>query len=75
MTIIELRTSLHKVIDKIQNEELLQVVYDFLKTRENSKTGKLWQSLLEEQKNELMASCEESENDEMLISNSDIFNS
>ncbi len=73
MTTIEIRASLHKVIDKIQNEELLQALYDFLKTRENSKSGKLWKSLSEEQKNELLASYEESKNDSILISNDDIF--
>ena len=74
MTTIEIRTSLHKVIDKIQNEELLQAIYDFLKTHENSKSGKLWESLSHEQKNELLASYEESENDDKLISNDEIFN-
>lgn len=75
MTAIELKSNLHKVIDRIQNEELLQAIYDFLKTRENSQSGKLWKSLSEEQKEELLASYEESENDENLISNDDVFDS
>lgn len=75
MTKVELKTSLHKVIDRIQNEELLQAIYDFLKTREHSESGKLWQSLSNEQKKELLASYEESENDNNLISNDDVFDS
>jgi len=75
MTAIELKSNLHKVIDRIQNEELLQAIYDFLKTRENSQSGKLWKSLSAEQKEELLASYEESENDENLISNDDVFDS
>lgn len=75
MTAIELKSNLHKVIDRIQNEELLQAIYDFLKTRENSQSGKLWKSLSKEQKEELLASYEKSENDENLISNDDVFDS
>ena len=73
MTTLELKSSLHKVIDRIQDEELLQAIYDFLKTRENSKTGQLWESLTKDQKKELLASYEESENDNSLISNDDVF--
>ena len=74
MTAMELRANLHKVIDRIQNEELLHSIYDFLKTRENTKTGELWASLTNNQKKELLASYEESEDDDKLISNEDAFN-
>lgn len=73
MTTFELRANLHRIIDRIQNEELLQAIHDFLRTRENSKTGELWASLTTEQKSELMASYDESEDDDNLISNKDIF--
>lgn len=74
MTAMELRANLHKVIDRIQNEELLHSIYDFLKTRENTQTGELWTSLTNDQKEELLASYEESEDDDKLISNEDAFN-
>lgn len=73
MTSIELKSSLHKVIDRIQNEELLHAIYDFLKTREDAKSGKLWAGLSKDQQRELLASYEESENDDNLISNDDAF--
>jgi len=38
---IELKSSLHKIVDKISNEELLRTVYDFLKLRENSGEGQI----------------------------------
>ena len=73
MTTVELRARVHQIIDRIQNEELLQAVHDFLRNRENSKTGELWASLTKEQKAELMVSFDESEDDDNLISNKDIF--
>ena len=75
MTAIELKSNLHKVIDRIQNEELLHAIYDFLRTRENSKPGKLWESLSKDQKKELLASYDESDINGNLISNDDVFNS
>jgi len=73
MTTIQLKASLHEVIDRIQNEELLQTIYDFLKSRENSESGKLWSALTKDQKSILLASFDESEDSNNLISNQDIF--
>ena len=50
MSTIELKSNLHKIVDKIDNEQLLQTIYDFLKLRENSQEGQIWKSLTEEQK-------------------------
>ena len=68
MTAIDLKSSLHKIVDKIDNEELLRTIYDFLKLRENSQEGRIWKSLTEEQKKEVFLSYEESEDDNNLIS-------
>lgn len=68
MTTIDLKSSLHKIVDKIDNEELLRTIYDFLKLRENSQEGRIWKTLTEEQKKEVFLSYEESENDSNLIS-------
>ena len=68
MGTIELKSNLHKLVDKINNEELLRTIHDFLKLRENSEEGRIWKSLTEDQKKEVFLSYEESENDRNLIS-------
>lgn len=67
MGTIELKSSLHKIVDKINNEELLRTVYDFLKLRENSEEGRIWKTLTEDQKKEVYLSYEESEDDRNLV--------
>jgi hypothetical protein len=67
MGAIELKASLHKIVDKINNEELLRTIYDFLKLRENLEEGRIWKALSDEQKNEVYLSYEESENESNLI--------
>jgi hypothetical protein len=47
---IELKSSLHKILDKIDNEQLLRTIYDFLKQREHQHEGEIWKTLTEEQK-------------------------
>ena len=68
MTTIELKSNLHKIVDKIDNEQLLQTIYDFLKLSENSQEGQIWKSLTEEQKKEVYLSYQESEDDRNLVS-------
>ena len=68
MRAIELKSNLHKIVDKIDNEQLLQTIYDFLKLSENSQEGQIWKSLTEEQKKEAYLSYQESEDDKNLVS-------
>ena len=68
MRAIELKSNLHKIVDKIDNEQLLQTIYDFLKLGENSQEGQIWKSLTEEQKKEVYLSYQESEDDKNLVS-------
>ena len=72
MGTIELKSNLHKIVDKINNEELLRTIYDFLKLRENSEEGRIWKTLTEEQKKEVFLSYEESQDDKNLVSWSDV---
>ncbi|GMQ29145.1 hypothetical protein Aconfl_17880 [Algoriphagus confluentis] len=67
MGALQLKSDLQKIIERIDNEQLLQTVYDFLKQREDSKEGEFWKSLTKEQKKEIYLSYEESEDDENLI--------
>jgi bifunctional N-acetylglucosamine-1-phosphate-uridyltransferase/glucosamine-1-phosphate-acetyltransferase GlmU-like protein len=68
----EMKSDLHKILDRIENEQLLRTVYDFLKQSENAEEGQIWKTLTEEQKREVYLSYEESEDDKNLISWEDI---
>lgn len=73
MGTLELKSNIHKIVDGIQNEQLLQTLYNFLKASQSSKSGKLWNSLTEEQKQEVLLAFEESENEENLIDREQFF--
>lgn len=57
----KLKTDLHKLVDEIQNIQLLQTVYDFLKSGDKIKSGHLWEQLSEEERKEVLIAFEESE--------------
>jgi len=67
MGTIELKLHLHKILDKIENEQLLRTMYDFLKQNENVAEGQIWTTLTEEQRKEVYLSYEESQQDKNLI--------
>ncbi len=67
MSTIEMKSDLYKILDKIENEQLLRTVYDFLKQSENVEEGQIWKTLSEEQKKEVYLSYEESQDDKNLI--------
>lgn len=69
----ELKSNLHKIVDRIEDERLLRAIFSFLNERENSEEGKIWASLTEEQKKEVLQSYEESEDDSNLISDDDLW--
>jgi hypothetical protein len=73
MGTIELRSNIHKIIDGIQNEQLLETIYDFLKVRETSQPGQLWDSLSEDQKNEVLLAYDESEDESNLLERKKVF--
>ena len=72
MGTIELKSNLHKMVDKIDNEQLLHAIYDFLKDRMNSEEGNIFRSLTEKQKKEVYLSYQESEDQDNLISWEDV---
>ena len=72
MSTLELKSDLHKILEKIDNEQLLRALYDFLKQRENAQEGQIWKTLTEEQKKEVYLSYEESKNDDNLIDWEDV---
>lgn len=75
MNTIELKSEIHKIIDRIESDELLQSLHDFLKIKEKSTPGSLWNSLYEEQKKEVILSFEESDDENNLITRDQFFES
>lgn len=73
MEAVELKSNIHQIVDAIQNQQVLQTLYDFLKPKENEKNTFIWDSLNEEQKQELLLAYGESENQENLVDATVIF--
>ncbi len=67
MGTVELKSDLFKLLDRIENEQLLRTIYDFLKQSEESEEGEIWKTLTEEQIKEVYLSYEESKDDKKLI--------
>jgi hypothetical protein len=70
METIALKNSIHKIIDSIENEYLLQSLLDFL--NESKSSNAYWNHLSEEQKNEVLLSFEESEEEYNLIERTEV---
>ena len=66
MGTVELKSDLLRILNKIEDEQLLRAVYDFLKQGESAEVGQIWKTLTEEQKKEVYASYEESQDDKNL---------
>ncbi len=67
MSGLQLKSDLHKIVDCIESEQLLQTIYDFLKMQEQSEEGAIWKSLTDEQKNEVYLSYTESQEERNLV--------
>ena len=73
MSTTEIKTNLHKIVDRIDDERLLRVIYDFLEVREKSNEGQLWQTLTNQQQLEVLQAYEDSDNDCNLIDDEDVW--
>jgi hypothetical protein len=73
MNTFELKSSIHKYIDSIESESVLNSIYDFLKARHKRKSKGVWEKLTEDQKSEILLSWEESEDEANLIDAKKIF--
>lgn len=70
-----LKSSLHKMVDRIEDERLLSAIHSFLKQHENSEEGKMWKELTEKQRQEVLKAFDESEDDSNIISDDEVWNS
>jgi predicted P-loop ATPase len=53
------KASLHQIIDTIEDDDLLKAIHDLLNERNRQKAGKIWDSLSELQKRNVIAAEEE----------------
>jgi len=67
MSTAELKSDLSKMLEKIDDEQLLRTIYDFLKQGTNEEEGKFWKTLTEDQKRRVYESYEQSKDDKNLI--------
>ncbi len=66
------KEKLHILVDQIQDEKLLKAYLDLLENRAKEVVGKLWNSLSNQEKEELLLSYEESFDDGNLINNEEV---
>lgn len=66
-----LKSSVHQLVDEIENEQLLETLRDFLSLRKETQPGKLWEELPEDKKQEILLTLEESADESTLISRED----
>ena len=72
MTTIELKKNLHQMIDSVDSDLLLSKFYFVLKKMKNFNSENLWNNLTKEEQDELIISDIESEDDNNLISHTEI---
>ena len=72
MNVSELKAGLHSLIDRIESVQLLEEYYLEMKRMIETGTSNIWDNLSDEQKQEVLLSFEESENDENLINTDEV---
>jgi hypothetical protein len=66
------KEKLHILVDQIQDEKLLKAYLDLLENRAKEVVGKLWNTLSNQEKEELFLSYEDSFDDDNLIDNKEV---
>ncbi len=70
----KLRSNLHKLIDQIDNQNLLEEYYKEIKSIIEKSRGNVWDKLTDEQKKDVLLSYEESEEDNHLLDHDTVMN-
>lgn len=68
MNTLELKSNFHKLIDNIDNENLLNSFYEIMLSANNHAAGSLWARLSYVERQELIEIEKETQNEENLIS-------
>lgn len=56
-----LKTTVHQLIDEIENEQLLETIRDFLSLKKEKEPGSLWEELPKKEKEEILGTLEDDE--------------
>ncbi len=74
MTTTELKTNFHKLIDNIDNDEVLLKFYELLAKTNEIREGSLWARLNPEEQQELIMIEQDSHSEDNLIPHSQMIN-
>lgn len=66
------KEAFHELIDKIESEEVLKGYFELIKRLNSNQTGKLWDALSSEEKDELLLSYEESLDPKNLLTHEEV---
>lgn len=69
---VNIKNDFHQLIDQIEDEKILQEVYEILKNYQKKQGEDFWDSMTEEQRQELNKALLESEKEENLISHEEV---
>ena len=72
MTITEIRSQFHTLIDEVDNPQLLERFMEILRESAAPKKGKIWDTLSEEGKRGVMEAYEQSKDKANLVSNEEV---
>ena len=67
MKTIEIKTNFHRLIDRIDNEKILERFYEILERASTVNDGGLWERLSSEEKQDLLKIDLETESEDNLI--------
>jgi len=70
-----LKASVHQLVEEIEDEQLLEVLREFLSLRKESQPGKLWEDLPEDKKQEVFLALQESEDESTLMTREEFLKS
>ena len=72
MTLLELKTNFHKLIDEINNDEVLNQFYEILSSTRDRQEGMLWNKLSNTEQKVLVETEKLSHRDENLLSHDEM---
>lgn len=75
MTTTELRITVHNLIDKIEDNTMLEALANFLRSTQKEGSDSSWLGITEDQQKEVQLSFQESEKQENLVSKKDFLDS
>lgn len=72
--VMRIKEDFHKLIDEIEDEQVLKEYYELIQKLNRTETGKLWKNLTDQERKELMVSYEESLDPKNLIGHKQVKN-